>query len=117
MQPQVPIPDHMDLYHLHEEAAPSDMSALDAVVDYIRTELKKLETLEEKILQEFGPEDERLTAIYERMEELDPSTFEVDILYWLRVYLRLRCAENNAKPLLCRFVRLSFSMALASPRR
>ena len=24
-----------------------------------------------------GPEDERLEAIYERLEELDPTTFEV----------------------------------------
>mmetsp|Transcript_1494 Transcript_1494/g.3549 ORF Transcript_1494/g.3549 Transcript_1494/m.3549 type:complete len:614 (+) Transcript_1494:95-1936(+) len=74
---EVPIPNHMDLYHLHEEAEPSDMSALDAVVDYIREELKKLEELEEQIMETTGPEDERLTAIYERMEELDPSTFEV----------------------------------------
>mmetsp|Transcript_32749 Transcript_32749/g.83665 ORF Transcript_32749/g.83665 Transcript_32749/m.83665 type:complete len:614 (+) Transcript_32749:169-2010(+) len=74
---EVPIPNHMDLYHLHEEAEPSDMSALDAVVDYIRVELKKLEQLEEQIMETTGPEDERLTAIYERMEELDPSTFEV----------------------------------------
>jgi ATP-binding cassette subfamily F protein 2 len=69
----------MDLYHLHDEAAPSDMSALDSVVDYIREELKKLEQLEEKIMTEVGPEDERLAAIYERVEELDPSTFEVGI--------------------------------------
>lgn len=26
---QVPIPDHMDLYHLHEEAEPSDRTALE----------------------------------------------------------------------------------------
>eukprot|EP00192_Tetraselmis_astigmatica_P008482 CAMPEP_0117676328 /NCGR_PEP_ID=MMETSP0804-20121206/16104_1 /TAXON_ID=1074897 /ORGANISM="Tetraselmis astigmatica, Strain CCMP880" /LENGTH=612 /DNA_ID=CAMNT_0005485439 /DNA_START=176 /DNA_END=2014 /DNA_ORIENTATION=- len=76
-QREVPIPSHMDLYHLHEEASPSDMSALDSVVDYIRKELKGLEELEEKIMLEHGPEDERLTSIYERMEELDPSTFEV----------------------------------------
>lgn len=67
----------MDMYHLHDEAAPTDMSALDSVVDYIRDELKKLEEMEEKIMTEFGPEDERLQAIYERFEELDPTTFEV----------------------------------------
>jgi ATP-binding cassette subfamily F protein 2 len=74
---QVPIPEHMDLYHLHDEAEPSDMSALDAVVDWIREELKKLEELEEHLLETVGPEDERLMALYERMEALDPSTFEV----------------------------------------
>ena len=32
--------------------------------------------MEEEILSTTGPEDERLEAIYERLEELDPSTFE-----------------------------------------
>lgn len=27
-------------------------------------------------MSEFGPEDERLEAIYDRLEELDPNTFE-----------------------------------------
>jgi len=76
-QREVPIPQHMDLYHLHDEVAPSEMTALDSVVDYIREELKRLEALEEQIMTESGPEDERLQSIYERFEELDPSTFEV----------------------------------------
>ena len=36
---QVPIPDHMDIYHLHEEAQPSDRTALQAVVDHIVAEV------------------------------------------------------------------------------
>jgi hypothetical protein len=32
---------------------------------------------EEHILAEFGPEDERLEQLYERLDELDPATFEV----------------------------------------
>lgn len=27
-------------------------------------------------MSEFGPEDERLEAIYDRLDELDPTTFE-----------------------------------------
>lgn len=27
-------------------------------------------------MSEFGPEDERLEAIYDRLEEIDPNTFE-----------------------------------------
>jgi hypothetical protein len=42
----VPLPDHLDLYHLHEEAAPSDKNALNSVVDYIKDEIKRLEQLE-----------------------------------------------------------------------
>eukprot|EP00959_Pyramimonas_sp_CCMP1952_P469005 9494210-Pyramimonas_sp.AAC.1 len=70
----------MDLYHLHTEAEPSDKSALDSVIDYIKEELKKLEALEEHIMSECGPEDERLEAIYSRLEEIDPNTFEVRTL-------------------------------------
>lgn len=33
---------------------------------------------EEQIMTDFGPEDERLEGIYERMEELDPTKFEVE---------------------------------------
>ena len=29
-------------------------------------------------MTEVGPEDERLQGIYERLEELDPATFEAD---------------------------------------
>eukprot|EP00240_Pyramimonas_obovata_P002632 CAMPEP_0118957626 /NCGR_PEP_ID=MMETSP1169-20130426/62194_1 /TAXON_ID=36882 /ORGANISM="Pyramimonas obovata, Strain CCMP722" /LENGTH=759 /DNA_ID=CAMNT_0006905715 /DNA_START=70 /DNA_END=2352 /DNA_ORIENTATION=- len=73
---EVPMPDHLDLYHLHTEAEPSDKSALEAVIDYIKEELKKLEALEEHIMSEHGPEDERLEAIYNRLEEIDPNKFE-----------------------------------------
>lgn len=66
----------MDLYHLREEAEPSDRTALEAVVDHIKAELARLSALEEEILTTSGPEDERLEAIYERLEELDPATFE-----------------------------------------
>ena len=57
---QVPIPDHMDIYHLHQEAEPSDRTALQAVVDHIEAEVARLNALEEHIMMEYGPEDERL---------------------------------------------------------
>jgi ATP-binding cassette subfamily F protein 2 len=50
----------MDLYHLHQEAEPSDRTALQAVVDHIEAEVARLNALEEHIMTEFGPEDERL---------------------------------------------------------
>ncbi|MEW5316714.1 MAG: hypothetical protein WDW38_008066 [Sanguina aurantia] len=73
---EVPIPMHMDLYHLKEEAEPSDRTALEAVVDHIKEEMARLNAEEERIMQDFGPEDERLQAIYERLDELDPTMFE-----------------------------------------
>ncbi|GAQ87542.1 abc transporter [Klebsormidium nitens] len=75
---EVPIPDHMDLYHLHEEAEPSDRTALEAVVDHIKEEVRRLNAAEEHILSTTGPEDERLELIYERLESLDPNQFEAE---------------------------------------
>lgn len=73
---EVPIPDHMDLYHLRTEAEPSDRTALEAVIDHVRQEMERLQAMEEHIMETTGPEDERLEGIYERLEELDPTTFE-----------------------------------------
>lgn len=39
---EVPIPDHLDIYHLHQEAEPSDRTALEAVIDHIREEMERL---------------------------------------------------------------------------
>ncbi len=70
---QVPIPDHMDLYHLHQEAEPSDRTALQAVVDHIEAEVARLNALEEHIMCEFGPEDERLQVVND--SETSSSSF------------------------------------------
>ncbi|KAG2498702.1 hypothetical protein HYH03_003442 [Edaphochlamys debaryana] len=73
---EVPIPDHLDIYHLDQEAEPSERTALQAVIDHIQAELARLQALEEEIMSTTGPEDERLEAIYDRIDELDPTTFE-----------------------------------------
>ena len=62
---EVPIPDHLDLYHLSGEAEPSDRTAVQAVVDHVEAEIQALEKRQEEILEN-DPEDERLEAIYER---------------------------------------------------
>jgi ATP-binding cassette subfamily F protein 2 len=73
---EVPIPDHIDMYHLNGETEPTSRSAIQTVIDEINAELERLNKLETHILENFGPEDERLEAIYERLEEIDPTTFE-----------------------------------------
>ncbi|KAK3262280.1 hypothetical protein CYMTET_28853 [Cymbomonas tetramitiformis] len=73
---EVPIPEHIDIYHLNEEAQPTDRTALQAVVDHVTEEIKKLQDMQEKILCSSGPEDPRVDAINERLDELDPATFE-----------------------------------------
>jgi ATP-binding cassette subfamily F protein 2 len=73
---QVPVPDFIDIWHLDEEAPPQEKSAVDCVIDHVRTEAQRLDKLSESILEQEGPEDPRLEDIYDRLEKLDPSTFE-----------------------------------------
>ena len=70
---EVPIPEHVDLYHLHEEAAPTDRTALESVVDHVKAEVKRLEELEATIME---PRVPRTSAadVYDRLED---STVDV----------------------------------------
>ena len=73
---ELPIPEHIDIYHLDGEAELSERTALDAVVDIVRDQVDKLEALAEKICEEAGPDSEILQNIYDRIERMDPNTFE-----------------------------------------
>ncbi|KAG0276690.1 hypothetical protein BGZ95_007176 [Linnemannia exigua] len=74
---EVPIPEHIDIYLLQEEAAPSDMNAIEAVVTEAKHEVERLEKQVEDMLAEIdGADNPLLDDIYERIEELDPSTFD-----------------------------------------
>ncbi|KAH0367515.1 ABC transporter domain-containing protein, partial [Aureobasidium melanogenum] len=73
---EFPFPDHIDIYLLNEGAPLTDLGALEWVVRQAEEELARLERLVETILEENGPEDPRLEEIYERMDGMDPSTFQ-----------------------------------------
>ncbi|CCH62988.1 hypothetical protein TBLA_0I03330 [Henningerozyma blattae CBS 6284] len=73
---EYPIPENIDIYLLDEPAEPSEYSALEYVVREAQNELQRLEDLAEKIVLEEGPESELLDPLYERMDSLDPDTFE-----------------------------------------
>ena len=73
---QIPIPDFVDIWYLDKEADPSDRTALESVIDTVRNEKQRLEKLEEDIMSEVGPDDARLEAIYDKLEKMDPSTFD-----------------------------------------
>jgi len=49
---QVPIPKHMDIYHLRTEAEPEEKTALNAVIDHIKEEMERLNKMEEEIMSE-----------------------------------------------------------------
>ncbi|KAG0488359.1 hypothetical protein HPP92_007170 [Vanilla planifolia] len=82
---ELPIPEHMDIYHLTREIEASDMSALEAVISCDEERIK-LEKEAEKLASEDGGGGETLDRIYERLEALDASTAEkraAEILYGL----------------------------------
>jgi len=71
-QREVPLPSHIDVFHLHEEAQATEETAVEAVINHVVKETEWLEALTVKIIEESGPEDERLCAISDRLSELDP---------------------------------------------
>lgn len=62
---EFPFPDAVDIYLLNEGAPKTDLGALEWVVTEAENELKRLESLSEKILEDNGPEDPSLQDLYE----------------------------------------------------
>lgn len=82
---EIPIPEHMDIYHLTREIEASDMSALEAVIN-CDEERMKLEKEAEALAAEDGGGGEALDRIYERLDALDAATAEkraAEILFGL----------------------------------
>ncbi|MCJ1289925.1 ABC transporter ATP-binding protein arb1 [Xylographa carneopallida] len=73
---EYPIPEQVDIYLLNEGAPPSDLGALEWVVKEAENEMARLDKLAEDILERDGPESPILEDLYERMETMDPSTFQ-----------------------------------------
>ncbi|XP_068310319.1 ABC transporter F family member 1-like [Pyrus communis] len=82
---ELPIPDHMDIYHLSREIEASDMSSLEAVISCDEERIRLEKEVEELAAQDDGG-GEQLERIYERLEALDAATAEkraAEILYGL----------------------------------
>ncbi|XVF05734.1 hypothetical protein REPUB_Repub05bG0197800 [Reevesia pubescens] len=82
---ELPIPEHMDIYHLTREIEASDMSALEAVISCDEERLKLEKEAEILAAQDDGG-GEQLEHIYERLEAMDASTAEkraAEILFGL----------------------------------
>ncbi|PIN03553.1 putative transporter (ABC superfamily) [Handroanthus impetiginosus] len=82
---ELPIPEHMDIYHLTREIEASDMSSLEAVISCDEERLRLEKEAEALAGQEDGG-GEQLERIYERLEAMDASTAEkraAEILYGL----------------------------------
>lgn len=73
---EYPVPESIDIYLLNEPAEPTEFSAIEYVVREAEHELKRMEDLVEEILEKEGPESATLEDLYERIDEMDPTTFE-----------------------------------------
>eukprot|EP00123_Amoebidium_parasiticum_P001713 comp12876_c1_seq1/m.8057 comp12876_c1_seq1/g.8057 ORF comp12876_c1_seq1/g.8057 comp12876_c1_seq1/m.8057 type:complete len:584 (-) comp12876_c1_seq1:185-1936(-) len=73
---EVPIPDHMDVYLLENECEPTELTALEAVIDHAKKEHKRLEEKEEELITTVGPDHPLVMDLYDRLDALDPATFE-----------------------------------------
>ncbi|KAK2158963.1 hypothetical protein LSH36_161g09008 [Paralvinella palmiformis] len=83
---ELPIPEHVDIFHLKRELAPSEKTALEAVLE-VDEEKHRLE-MEAEVLavKESDEAQDRLLDVYERLDELDSDLAEVraaEILFGL----------------------------------
>ncbi|XP_067326567.1 ATP-binding cassette sub-family F member 2 [Anolis sagrei] len=72
---EVPIPEHIDIYHLTREMPPSEKTPLQCVME-VDTERAMLEQEAERLAHE-DAECEKLLELYERLEELDADKAEM----------------------------------------
>ena len=72
-QRDIPLPDHVDMYHLHEEAPATEQTGVEAVIAHLVEESERLEAISAQIIEDYGADDDRLEAIFERLDELDPQ--------------------------------------------
>ncbi|KAH7404179.1 hypothetical protein KP509_15G013900 [Ceratopteris richardii] len=82
---ELPIPEHMDIYHLTREIEATDLPSLRAVVN-VDEERLRLEAEAERLAAQDDGGGEVLERVYERLEAMDASTAEkraAEILYGL----------------------------------
>lgn len=76
---ELPIPDHIDIWFVHEEAAPTETSALQAVVDTAAKEVARIEKLMLKLAEEDAEANaEVLEALGDKLDKMDPTSFIPD---------------------------------------
>jgi len=74
---ELPIPEHIDIFHLQREMAPSDKTALQCVME-VDAERVRLEHEAEQLASiESDEVHDRLMEVYERLDELDAATAEM----------------------------------------
>jgi len=76
---ELPIPDHIDIWHVHREADPSDDTALKSVVDVAAKEYDRIEALVMKLCEEDPEENaEILETLSDKLDKMSPEMFEAE---------------------------------------
>ncbi|XVE79808.1 hypothetical protein DITRI_Ditri14bG0085800 [Diplodiscus trichospermus] len=94
---ELPIPEHMDIYHLTREIEASDMSALEAVISCDEERLKLEKEAEILAAQDDGG-GEQLERIYERLDAIGASTAEkraAEILFGLGFNKKMQAKKTR----------------------
>jgi len=72
---EIPIPDHISIFHLEREVEASEKSALEAVVELMEETKQRLEDEAEMIAGNDDPESQdRVNEIYNELDELEVDT-------------------------------------------
>ncbi|PPQ76263.1 hypothetical protein CVT24_010388 [Panaeolus cyanescens] len=72
----IEIPEHIDIYLVRGEAEPSDVNAVDFIVQSAKAKVARLEAYIEELSVADDVNEAALDLAYEELEEMDPSTFE-----------------------------------------
>eukprot|EP00929_Paragymnodinium_shiwhaense_P084185 TRINITY_DN449_c0_g1_i5.p1 TRINITY_DN449_c0_g1~~TRINITY_DN449_c0_g1_i5.p1 ORF type:complete len:610 (+),score=198.80 TRINITY_DN449_c0_g1_i5:89-1918(+) len=74
---EVPVPDHIDMWFLDSEAPPEEVTAVQAVVNVVAKEHERLENLMQKLIEDdMEKYQDMIAQIGEKLDKMDPSTFE-----------------------------------------
>ncbi|XP_057847179.1 ABC transporter F family member 1 [Cryptomeria japonica] len=94
---ELPIPEHMDIYHLTREIEATDMTSLEAVMNCDEERLK-LEKEAEALAAKDDGGGEALDRIYERLDLLDAATAEkraAEILFGLGFTKKMQAQKTR----------------------
>jgi len=73
---EIPIPKHVDMWFLDTEAAPEEVTAIQAVVNVVASEHKRLTEMMEKLLEDAEGNMELIGMVGDKLDKMDPETFE-----------------------------------------
>ncbi|XP_052095896.1 ATP-binding cassette sub-family F member 2-like [Mytilus californianus] len=80
---EIPIPDHIDIFHLRREMAPSEKTALQAVCDVDKERIRLEHESEVLATKDDQESHDRLLDIYERLDDMDADKAAVSAAFIL----------------------------------